>query len=52
VRFIFDPLIDASIGIGYAFDQSFSDGYDVRSLRPVAQISNEPYIAIIVHGRL
>ena len=35
VRFIFDPWIDASIGIGYAFDQSFSDGFDAsRSLRP------------------
>jgi hypothetical protein len=52
VRVIFDPLIDASIGVGYAFDQSFSNGFDVRSLRPIDQISNEPYLAIIVHGRL
>ena len=52
VRFIFDPVIDASIGIGYAFDQSFSDGFDIRSLQPVAQISNVPYIAITLHGRL
>jgi hypothetical protein len=51
MRFIFDPYIDASVGVGYAFDQSFSDGSDVRNLRPIAHISNEPYIAIMLHGR-
>jgi hypothetical protein len=51
MRFVFDPWIDASVGVGYAFDQSYSNGYDVRDLRPVAQISNEPYVALVLHGR-
>jgi hypothetical protein len=52
IRFIFDPYVDAAIGIGYAFNQSLSDGYDVRDLRPVAQISDATYIAVIVRGRI
>ncbi len=51
VRVIFDPLVDASIGVGYAFDQGFSDGFDVRDLRPVSHISDEPYLAIVLRGR-
>jgi hypothetical protein len=51
VRVKFSPLVDAGIGIGYAFDQSISDGYDVRSLRGVAHLTNEPYISVVLHGR-
>ena len=50
VRFIRQPLIDASIGVGYAFDQEFSSGYDVQNLQPIGQISNEPYLALVVRG--
>ncbi len=52
VRFMFDPYVDASIGVGYAFNQSLADGEDVRDLRPVAQISDAGYIAITLRGRL
>jgi hypothetical protein len=51
VRIVFNPLIDAGVGIGYAFDQTISQGYDVRSMRGVARISNVPYISIVLHGR-
>ena len=51
VRFIFDPWVDASLGIGYAFDQGYSKGFDVRDLTPVTHISNEPYVGIMVRGR-
>lgn len=50
VRIIQQPLIDASIGVGYAFDQEFSDGFDARNLEPIGQISNEPYVAFVVRG--
>jgi hypothetical protein len=50
-RLIYTPLVDAGIGIGYAFDQGFSEGYDVRSLRNIAHISNEPYISLVLHGK-
>jgi hypothetical protein len=49
-RVIDNPLFDASIGIGYAFDQEFSRGFDVRNMRPIGHISNEPYIAIVLRG--
>ena len=51
VRFIFDPWVDASVGVGYAFDQGFSDGFDIRDMRPIGHISNEPYIAFVLRGR-
>jgi hypothetical protein len=51
VRVIFDPWVDAALGIGYAFDQGFSVGEDVRNLTPITHVSNEPYIALIIRGR-
>jgi hypothetical protein len=51
VRFIYDPWVDASVGLGYAFDQGYSTGFDVRNLTPITHISNEPYIGIMVRGR-
>jgi hypothetical protein len=50
VRLIYGQWIDASIGVGYAFDQQFSRGYDVRGLTSVGSISNEPYIALMLRG--
>ncbi len=50
VRIIFDPLIDVGIGVGYAFDQDFERGYDVRHLSSISSISNEPYIAVVLRG--
>lgn len=51
MRFIFQPLVDGSIGIGYAFDQGFSRGFDIRDMQPIGHISNEPYLAIMLRGR-
>lgn len=50
VRLIFAPLVDASIGVGYAFDQEFSRGFDIRDMEPIGHISNEPYIAFVLRG--
>jgi hypothetical protein len=50
VRFIFDPWVDAAIGIGYAFDQTYSEGFDIRNMRGITHLSNEPYIALVVRG--
>jgi hypothetical protein len=52
IRCIFNPLVDAGVGVGYAFDQTISEGYDVRSLRGLAHLSNEPYLSIVIHGRM
>jgi hypothetical protein len=51
VRVLYTPLINAGIGIGYAFDQGFSEGYDIRSLRTLAHISNAPYISFVLYGK-
>ena len=51
MRFIFQPLVDASIGAGYAFDQGFSRGFDIRDLQPIGHIQNEPYLAIMLRGK-
>jgi hypothetical protein len=51
MRLIFGKLVDASVGVGYAFDQQFSRGLDVRDLRSVGQLSNEPYLAVVLRGR-
>ncbi len=50
VRLIYNPWIDAGLGVGYAFDQEFSHGYDVRNLHSFSSISNEPYLAIVLRG--
>ncbi len=50
VRFIHGKWIDASVGIGYAFDQTISSGFDVRDIRGIGQLSNEPYVALVVRG--
>jgi hypothetical protein len=42
--------LDAALSIGYAFDQDFYRGFDVRGLDRTAAISDEPYIALILRG--
>ena len=42
--------LDASLIVGYAFDQRFSTGWDVRDTDGLANLSDEPYIGIIVRG--
>jgi hypothetical protein len=51
IRFTFNPIIDSTIGIGYAFDQTISNGFDIRDMQGVSHLSNEPYLSFIVHGR-
>lgn len=51
LRYSHGSLIDISLGIGYAFNQNFSRGFDVRSLQPVASISNEPYVVLLLRGQ-
>jgi hypothetical protein len=50
LRCNFDPYWDAAMGIGYAFDQNVSNGYDIRDMHGVGHISNEPYLAFIFRG--
>jgi len=42
--------LDAAVAVGYAFDQSFFSGWDVRDLDKASGISDEPYIALIIRG--
>jgi hypothetical protein len=42
--------LDAALAVGYAFGQSFSTGWDVRDLNETAEVSDEPYIALILRG--
>ena len=51
VRFIFNPWIDATVGGGWAFDQEYSAGFDVRNMTPLGRITNEPYMAFLIRGR-
>ena len=50
VRIVFDPWVDVGVGIGYAFDQTFSRGFDIRDMQAFSRISNEPYIALVLRG--
>lgn len=43
-------LFDASLGIGYAFDQSFSHGDDIRDLSGVSRVRNVPFLALKLFG--
>lgn len=55
VRYLRDDIfrgmdLDLALVVGYAFDQQFSEGFDVRGRDPVAELSDEPYIGIVVRG--
>lgn len=50
VRWIHEPLIDIRGGLGYAFDQRFSRGWDVRDLDSVAKPSDEMVLFFTVQG--
>jgi hypothetical protein len=50
--FVFKGMyFDAALSVGYAFNQSFSTGHDVRDLDHQADLSDEPFIGIILRGR-
>lgn len=42
--------LDLAVVAGYAFDQDFSRGFDVRRLDHFAGISDEPYVGIVLRG--
>jgi len=44
--------VDAAGMVGYAFDQDFEAGFDVRSTRHVSSFSDAPYVGLIVRGTL
>ena len=50
VRCNFDPYWDGTIGIGFACNQNISNGYDIRDMRPVGHLTNEPYLGFILRG--
>jgi hypothetical protein len=50
VRCNFDPYWDGTIGIGYACNQTVSNGYDIRDMHEVGRLSNEPYLGFILRG--
>jgi hypothetical protein len=41
---------DASIGVGYAFDQRFSHGYDVRDLSRISRLEDVPFLDLKLQG--
>ena len=46
-----DRAIDARAGVGYAFDQEFSTGFDIRDTDTVAELSDEAFFFFTVQGR-
>ena len=48
---VFDwAYFDASLSVGYAFEQHLSGGFDVRSLSALDEISDVPYVGLVVRG--
>jgi hypothetical protein len=43
--------LDAALTVGYAFDQSWSHGFDVRDLEPLQGTEGTPYVGIVLRGR-
>lgn len=43
--------VDAALVVGYAFEQSFYTGFDVRNLDAAGRLSDEPYIGIQLLSR-
>lgn len=50
VRVIFGDLLDATMGLGYAFDQEFARGYDVRDTRTFVEPSDEVFLFFMLQG--
>lgn len=50
LRFIIDPYVDASVGVGYIFNQEFSRGFDVRSDDHLFDASDEIFLMFRVQG--
>jgi hypothetical protein len=50
VRWIREPWIDLRVGVGYAFDQEFATGFDVRDLDTLVEPSDEMLVFFTVQG--
>jgi len=44
--------VDMSLIAGYAFSQNFSHGFDARDLDTFTRCSDEPYIGLVIIGRM
>jgi hypothetical protein len=42
--------LDVGLSVGYAFEQNLYRGFDVRDLDKTAEISDAPYIALVLRG--
>jgi len=48
---VFDwAYVDASLSIGYAFEQHVSEGFDVRETHPLDEVSDVPYVGLVIRG--
>lgn len=43
-------LLDATAGVGYAFDQSFTTGFDLRDDDTLFELSDEPFLFLTIQG--
>lgn len=50
VRLILGDLVDAAVGVGYAFDQEFTTGYDVRDTKTFVEPSDEVLLFFTLRG--
>jgi hypothetical protein len=49
---VFDwAYFDASLSVGYAFEQHVSGGFDVRDTHALEEISDVPYAGFVIRGR-
>ncbi len=42
--------LDVGLSVGYAFEQNLYRGFDVRDLDKTAEISDAPYVALVLRG--
>jgi hypothetical protein len=49
---IFGMYVDVALAIGYAFDQNFDRGFDMRDLDHQASLTDAPYVGLTIIGRL
>ncbi len=47
----FGRFLDVAVGVGYAFNQRSSNGFDVRNVQPGRRFSDEPYVALYLRGK-
>jgi hypothetical protein len=42
---------DMALAVGYAFEQHFYDGFDVRDLSTRAELQDVPYVGLVIRGQ-